>query len=227
MSKNAYMQKEDKFSKFERETDMILRPDELIILRFDGVDFTKHNLRKFTLLELQSFKNIIELGLLELCSKHTSIKIAYYGADEISIILNGRSIIDNFDNRIQKLLSIFTSEITMLFHKYKSLEPAKSIEKHIKFYTNAIYSGKAYNLPSDMMNEYLIWRQEAAMNFVSDSIKNNEFIKDLIDGFVFKDTGKYDIHKINLKDNHKKLAFKPQGEIQIIESKNSNNKKRK
>lgn len=218
MKKNTYMQKENKFNGFERETDIILRPDELIVLRFDGVNFTKNHLRKFTLVEVQLFKSVIESSLLELCSIHASIKIAYYGADEISLILNGRSLEDNFDNRLQKLLSIMTSEITMLFHKYKQLLPMETMEKYMKFYTNAIYSGKAYNLPSDKMNDYLRWRQEAAINFKSDSVYFGDIKDVILDGFVFKDGSKYNIYKINLIGNKRRLAFKPQGEIQIIEN---------
>lgn len=211
------MIKEEKFNIYERETDIILRTDELIVMRFDGIDFTKKNLRKFSNEEYLAYNRVIELCIFDLFLMHPNIKVGYFGVDEISLILCGRSVIENYDNRLQKLISILSSEITMLFHKHKKKLSEKITIKYSSFFDSGTYAGKVYNLPKDRMNEYLRWRQEATKGFTSDNISSDQIKQIMNGGFVYVESGKPVNHSVDLISNHNnKIVFKPQGEIGIV-----------
>lgn len=148
---NLAMEKNSKLKKYENHYNTKIEDNAIIILRFDGVNMTrnflKNNNRKATF--LLTIKKTIEIFMKE----YPKIKVAYSYADEISLLLSDE-VIRDYDYRVEKLVSIFTSRITGAFYL-----AAKQMNLELN---NHIYSfdGRVIALPSfNQFIRYLESRQ--------------------------------------------------------------------
>lgn len=98
----------------EEKYDITLDKDKVYVLRFDGVHMTKNFLGKqeFKIPFLKTMSQTLSLVMNE----HKELKFAYSYSDEISIVLED-TILEKYEYRLEKIISIFTSELSMAFFK--------------------------------------------------------------------------------------------------------------
>ena len=157
------------FDYYIRESDICLRTDECIVIHLDGIGFTHKYYNKFS----EDIKHRIVKALADssfkICNDITSIRIAYAFSDEVSFILDGQDIQSNMNNRINKLISLFTSKLTLYFNKELIELNEKELES---FINNAFFSAKAFNLPSSKVEDYLKWRLLGCKKLIFDKKLN-------------------------------------------------------
>ncbi|MDE5714897.1 MAG: tRNA(His) guanylyltransferase Thg1 family protein, partial [Anaeroplasmataceae bacterium] len=103
------------FKILEKEFNLSLEPNSYYILRFDGKSMTKDYKIKNEPINDVFFKTMKET-FKQFCLNKLSIIFAYSFSDEISILIRSSSS-DEDECRIQKLISLYSSEISVLFFK--------------------------------------------------------------------------------------------------------------
>ncbi len=170
-----YQKRGEKFQKHIRESDVVLRTDENIVIHADGVKFTS---RYFKCLGDSSKKLIVEAMsrvTKRICEEYEGAVIGYTYGDEFSIILNGEEVSSNYHNRIQKLCSCIASKATLYFVQ----ELTKDIYDEFKeLIQNAVFACKVYNLPKNLTSEYMHWRQLSCSKMIYDRRENFESKED-------------------------------------------------
>ena len=161
----------ESFKSYIRESDICLRTDEYIIVHLDGVDFTHKYYRQYNSEIKGRVVNAIAESAKEICSKISSIRIAYACSDEVTFILDGKDIVSNNNNRLNKIISKFASMLTLKFYQNIAALHSEEIEK---IANNAIFSAKAYNLPAYKIEQYLKWRLMACKKLIFDKKENYE-----------------------------------------------------
>ncbi len=161
----------ESFKSYTRESDICLRTDEYIIVHLDGVDFTHKYYRQYNSEIKGRVVNAIAESAKEICSKISSIRIAYACSDEVTFILDGKDIVSNNNNRLNKIISKFASMLTLKFYQNIAALNSEEIEK---LANNAIFSAKAYNLPAYKIEQYLKWRLMACKKLIFDKKENYE-----------------------------------------------------
>lgn len=96
----------------EEKYNVMLTENKRYVLRFDGVHMTKNFLGKpeFKIPFLQTMSQTLALVM----SEHKELKFAYSYSDEISILLEDE-VLEKYNYRLEKIISIFTSELSMAF----------------------------------------------------------------------------------------------------------------
>lgn len=147
-----YLNAIEPFEYFIRETDIRLKTDEYIILHFDGVGMTKKYLSKMKQNDKKVFSECLHKTAQTLCSYFKSTHLAYACNDEISLLLTGLDIIDNYHNRIQKLVSIAAAKASTELLKHLQRNENIAIFKEMQ--DNCLFAVKCYNLPQNLVNDY-------------------------------------------------------------------------
>lgn len=160
------------FETFIRESSILLRNDEYIVIHLDGVHFTSKYFRSFSQEErYYIFKSLVN-ATKELCKYFTSTRVAYVCGDEVSVILQGDLVKENYNNRIQKLCSIASGFLSVkLIQELKKLNNTHFDD----FLCNCYFAGKTYNIPNSYVNDYLKWRLAGCKKLIFD--KHKEFDK--------------------------------------------------
>lgn len=170
-----YKNEEKQFEKYIRESDFRLKTDESIIVHLDGVGFTR---KYYKQLDAENKKAVIKAiadSALKICSEISSVRIAYAFCDEVSFVLDGEDIQANEHNRMNKIMSKFTSMLTLYF--YKALKTL-AIPETNDLAEHAVFSGKTYNLPSSYVEKYLKWRLTGCKKLIFDRNENYEAKED-------------------------------------------------
>lgn len=170
-----YKNAEKQFENYIRESDFRLKTDESIMVHLDGVGFTR---KYYKHLDAENKKAVIKAiadSALKICSEISSVRIAYAFCDEVSFVLDGEDIQVNEHNRINKIMSKFTSMLTLYF--YKELEKL-AIPEINDLAEHAVFSGKTYNLPSSYVEKYLKWRLIGCKKLIFDREENYESKED-------------------------------------------------
>lgn len=102
------------FKKKESQFNLKLRKGKYYIIRFDGKDMTASFKIKHTPINELFFKTMDE-AFVKFCKSTSNILFAYSFSDEISILLKP-SKGDCFNNRIEKLLSLLSGKLALLFY---------------------------------------------------------------------------------------------------------------
>ena len=105
ISQYQFCKTAESFEFYIRESDICLRTDEYIIVHLDGVDFTHKYYRQYNSEIKGRVVNAIAESAKEICSKISSIKIAYACSDEVTFILDGKDILSNNNNRLNKIIN--------------------------------------------------------------------------------------------------------------------------
>ena len=172
ITQSDYINDGRSFEPFIRESNVLLRNDEYIVIHLDGVHFTNKYFRGFSQKErCDIFKSLVN-STKELCKYLTSTRVAYVCGDEVSVILQGDLVKENYNNRIQKLCSIASS-----FLSVKLIQELKKLNNiHFDdFLSNCYFAGKIYNIPNSYINDYLKWRLAGCKKLIFD--KHKEFDK--------------------------------------------------
>ena len=170
-----YKKEGKQFENYIRESDFRLKTDESIIVHLDGVGFTRKYYKHLSSENKKLVIKAIADSALKICSEILSVRIAYVFCDEVSFILDGKNIQTNEHNRINKIMSKFTSMLTLYFYKeIKTL----AIPETNDLAENAVFSGKTYNLPSAYVEKYLKWRLTDCKKLIFDRNENYEAKED-------------------------------------------------
>lgn len=185
----------ERIKEYENVSQFRLMKKQPVIIRVDGRSF-----KKFTKGLDKPFDKdlnaIFEYVCYKLREKVDNVKFVYSQSDEISLLLtdwdrtkedNGTRIDTWYDYRIQKMVSVISSETTRLFNKkvdeiaqgYYELSKKEDIDDNTKKYYetkynlwnnkkyNAVFDARAFNLPVEEVTNYFIQRQ-------SDAIRNSQ-----------------------------------------------------
>lgn len=164
-----YKNEGKQFENYIRESDFRLKTDENIIVHLDGIGFT-HKYYKQLSAEIKKLViKAIADSALKICSEIPSVRIAYAFCDEVSFVLDGKEIQTNEHNRINKIVSKFASIMTLYFYKELETLPVSEIRDLMG---HALFSGKAYNLPSSNVGNYLKWRLMGCKKLIFDRKEN-------------------------------------------------------
>jgi hypothetical protein len=109
------------FKEKEEQFNYKLKNGKYYIIRFDGKEMTAGFKEKGRAIN-QEFLRVMKAVLNEFC-KINNLSFAYSFSDEISILIRGnnqgkreKQLEDN--QRMEKLLSIYSGQLALLFHKY-------------------------------------------------------------------------------------------------------------
>lgn len=208
-----YKKEGKQFENYIRESDFRLKTDESIIVHLDGINFTR---KYYKLLSSENKKLVIKAladSALKICSEISSVRIAYAFCDEVSFILDGEDIRANEHNRMNKIMSKFTSMLTLYF--YKALKTL-AIPETNDLAENAVFSGKTYNLPSSYVEKYLKWRLLGCKKLIFDRKENFEAKEDWEKyGYIISKQAEWNYKNVDFEN--KKIKKLPQNEFLQVE----------
>lgn len=168
ISQYDYVKTGIKFERYIRETDLRLRSDEYIIVHLDGVKFTSQKCKHLSVANKKLVFDCLVKTAMNLCNKYKSVRLAYVAGDEISILLDGSCIIENNHNRVQKIVSIFASSATLNFNtEIRKIDDTEK-EQLKEFINDGLFAVKAYNITSEMVNDYFKWRLLSCKKLICD-----------------------------------------------------------
>ena len=178
----------DRMKDYEVVSDYRLTKKTPVIVRIDGKAF-----HTYTKGLDKPFDNILSEAMNYVCRKLIETiqgcKFAYTQSDEISLLLTDwdKSTTDCYFNyRVQKMVSVLASSVTMYFNQYIVLkvlcwqksesELSKELfDKWVAKAGCAIFDARAYNLPKEEVCNYFIWRQEDASRNSIQSLGRSKF----------------------------------------------------
>ena len=190
----------DRMKEYENQTQTKLIKKLPVIIRIDGRGFSKFT-RGFDKPFDVDLSNIFQNVALSLRKSIDNVKFIYSQSDEISLLLtdwdhskeeNGGRIDTWYDYRIQKIVSVISSEATALFNKalyekikeydaywvlasfndlqnnkLKSESTAEKTSAKQKLLEKklfkAMFDARVFNLPLDEVTNYFIYRQQDAL----------------------------------------------------------------
>ena len=199
ISQYDYEKAGKKFETYIRESDLLLRSDEYIVVHLDGVKFTGKKCKQLSADNKKYVFDCLMQTAINLCNKFASARIAYVAGDEISILLDGSCVKENYYNRVQKIISLFVSSATLFFNIELRKFNGKNKEQLNDFLNDGLFAAKAYNITSEMVNDYFKWRLLSCKKLIFDrhekfdkkanwekygaliTLKNGEWVADKVD----------------------------------------------
>ena len=144
----------DRMKGYERVPSGKLTRRTPVIVRVDGRSFhtfTRGMEKPFSPKLIYVMQQVAK----ELMELSGNCVLAYVQSDEISVLMNDWNTLDSqpfFDNKIQKLSSIFAAAATSSFinHWYKVTGDLEMVQ----------FDARVFNLPKDDVANYFIWRQQ-------------------------------------------------------------------
>lgn len=181
----------DRIKEYESQTQMRLIKKLPVIIRLDGRKFSKFT-KGFEKPFDEDLSMIFQIVALELRKRVDNVKFIYSQSDEISLLLtdwdhtkeiDGGRTDTWYDYRIQKMVSVISSEATMLFNRelckfydmYSTMvNDTNTVPELIPYYKSrrelfskkqftAMFDARAFNLPLDEVTNYFIFRQQDAL----------------------------------------------------------------
>ncbi len=141
--------------KYEEEKfNLKLEKNIFYIVRFDGKDMAKDFKKKKEPINEEFFKTMKET-FYSFCSSKKNIIFAYSFSDEISILIKGPKNDATENARIEKILSLFSSELSILFYK-------NALKNHLPLKRNSIFDARIIQPKS--ITKYFIARQAFAID---------------------------------------------------------------
>ena len=142
------------------------------IMRFDGKEMTKRFKPKDKLFDMFFIRSIKDT-FFDFCNNHEQqILFGYQCNDEISILIKGTDQAEeDTDNRVEKLLSLFASEISVLFDRHYLQQISERINPKSLDSLN-IFDARIFQVPKRMLHEYFILRQAFGIEHVTTRIQN-------------------------------------------------------
>lgn len=208
-----YKNAEKQFENYIKESDFRLKTDESIIVHLDGINFTR---KYYKQLDAENKKAVIKAiadSALKICSEISSVRIAYAFCDEVSFVLDGEDIQANEHNRMNKIMSKFTSMLTLYFYtalKTLAIPETNDLAEH------AVFSGKTYNLPSSYIEKYLKWRLLGCKKLIFDRKENFEAKEDWEKyGYIISKQAEWNYKNVDFEN--KKIKKLPQNEFLQVE----------
>lgn len=166
-----------------------------VIIRIDGKafhSFTKGFQKPFDEIIVKTMQDTMKY----LCQNIDGCVLGYTQSDEISLVLCDYKKLSSqawFNNNIQKICSISASMATMAFNTfYKNNvnywndnclhEHESQYSKYIKSFDKAMFDSRAFNIPKEEVNNYLLWRQQDATRNSIQSLAQSCFSHKQLEG---------------------------------------------
>ena len=160
------------FNELERKYEKALDPTCYYIIRFDGKGMTKRFKSKEQFLDL-GFLKVIETTFYSFCQNHNQqILFAYHCNDEISILIKAiKQDKNNLYNRMEKLLSLFASEISVLFDRNYRNRVQSNKNNEYNDVLN-VFDARLFQVPKKKIDLYFCTRQAFCIEHIFTRIKN-------------------------------------------------------
>jgi len=143
-------QKEDKFNlKLER--------GKYYVIRFDGKGMTAAFKIKHQPIN-EPFFDTMSDTFNEFCKTNRKVMFGYSFSDEVSILIKGGNNPNSETNRIEKLLSLLSSHLSLLFHKFAQKNNLDLQDK------DWIFDARIIELKKDQVIDYFLARQAYAID---------------------------------------------------------------
>ena len=154
------------FKKNEKGFDHILSSQAYYIIRFDGMGMTKRFRPQKELFDLH-FVNSIKETFSVFCKNHDQqIKFGYQCNDEISVLIKSiKQGKENTYNRVEKLLSLFASEISVLFDRHFRGDENNQNELNI-------FDARIFRISEKKILEYFCLRQAFGIEHITTRMRN-------------------------------------------------------
>ena len=160
------------FQPNEKQFEKVINVNCYYIMRFDGKGMTKRFKPQNQLFDLP-FVQSIKDTFFTFCNNHKQqILFGYQCNDEISILIKGtEQDKENSYNRVEKLLSLFASEISVLFDRfYRNRLSEDSNESRMNALN--IFDARIFQVSKRMMPDYFRLRQAFGIEHVTTRIQN-------------------------------------------------------
>ncbi len=219
ISQSDYERAGKKFELYIRESDLLLRSDEYIVVHLDGVKFTGQKCKNLSATCKKYVFDSLTQTAINLCNKFKSARIAYVAGDEISILLDGSAVKENYHNRVQKIISLFVSSATLLFNIELRKYNGKDKGQLNIFLNDGLFAAKAYNINSEMINDYFKWRLLSCKKLIFDRREKFEEKADWekYGALITSQNGKWTADRVDFEKS--KLCKQPQDEHYILKDK--------
>lgn len=156
----------DRMKGYENITGYCLTYRTPVIIRLDGKGF-----HSFTKGFNKPFDEILTSTMYktmkELCENIEGCVMGYTQSDEISLVLCDYQKPDTepwFRNRLLKLCSVTASLATSAFNKHFRNATERLTESiYQKRIDKANFDSRAFNIPKEEVNNYMVWRQQDAI----------------------------------------------------------------
>lgn len=216
ISQYDYEKAEKKFELYIRESDLLLRSDEYIVMHLDGVKFTGKKCKQLSADNKKYVFACLMQTAINLCNKFASARIAYVAGDEISILLDGSCIKENYHNRVQKIISLFVSSATLFFNIELRKFNGKDKEQLYDFLNDGLFAAKTYNITSEMVNDYFKWRLLSCKKLIFDRREKFDEKADWekYGALITFQNGKWTANKVDFEMS--KLCKQPQDEHYVL-----------
>ena len=178
----------DRMKEYESQTQTKLIKKLPVIIRLDGRKFS-HFTRGFEKPFDDDLSDIFQKVALDLRKSVDNVRFIYSQSDEISLLLtdwdhtketDGGRVDTWYDYRVQKIVSVISSETTLLFNKYilelvqrySALLDKDNVNRELvqnrynmlyKKLFKAMFDARVFNLPLDEVTNYFIFRQQDAL----------------------------------------------------------------
>lgn len=149
-----------RMKEYEKVSDVKLIKRMPVIVRIDGKAF--HTFTRGFDKPYDYRLSLLMKDLAEYLLKNVqNCVLAYTQSDEVSLVLNDYKTLETdalFDNRVQKIVSVIASQATARFNEafYKTFA---SDEKFFGKLFKVNFDCRAFNISSDELENYLLWRQ--------------------------------------------------------------------
>ncbi len=168
-SYNQIITENEKYKITEEKFNKILDKNHIYIARFDGVHMAKKLSSKSE--NKKIFQTIFSSATEEFIKCYPQIKFGYCFSDEISIILE-HSLLNLYNYRIEKILSVLTSKLTSCFIM-AVLKKGYNLQESIPGFDCRILSFQT----TEEVTDYFISRQAFCIINHLYYLRNNKLIK--------------------------------------------------
>ena len=153
ITQTQFKEADKKFETYKKNTDVVLNADEYIVVHIDGIKFTSKYLKNLPKDFKEKVFNVLVDTAIKLCNEIKSVKVSYVCSDEISLLMDGKNIAENYNNRIQKITSRISSIATATFYKELSeLDDKNNVLAELK--DRGFFAVKCFNIPESLVDDY-------------------------------------------------------------------------
>jgi tRNA(His) 5'-end guanylyltransferase len=155
----------DRMKRYEQVSQTVLLRRCPVIIRLDGKafhSFCKNRIKPFDI----NLSLAMQFATQYLVKNIQGCKFGYTQSDEISLLLVDYDTLLTeawFDNNLQKLVSVSTSYCTHIFNRQLHSLDLMDTSKPVKPPSDAFFDARAFNIPTDDVCNYFIWRQQDCM----------------------------------------------------------------
>lgn len=145
------------FKQKEYKFDWMLKKGYYYIIRFDGKGMTRGFKIKHKAIN-EPFFNTMEDTFNEFCKSTQNIIFGYSFSDEISILIQRSDDAEDDYNRIEKLLSLLSSKLSLMFYR-------NALKNNLDLHNNDwIFDARIIQLEEQDVMKYFLARQAHAID---------------------------------------------------------------